>query len=61
MALLALPDGGMPDAIAKLDAQTVNTICNEIIDASGSIQWDDIAGAHAFVASIQQLWCAATC
>jgi hypothetical protein len=43
--LLELDDGSMPDAITKLDAQLINTICNEIIETSGSIRWDDIAGA----------------
>lgn len=34
----------MPEAIAKLDAALVNAVCNDIIETSGSIQWDDIAG-----------------
>jgi hypothetical protein len=34
----------MPEAVEKLDPQIVNTICNEIIESSSAIQWDDIAG-----------------
>jgi hypothetical protein len=44
LALLAAPDSSMPEAVAKLDPQIVNTICNEIIESSSAIQWDDIAG-----------------
>lgn len=43
-ALLALPDGSMPDLILKLEPPTVNTVCNDIIETSSAIQWDDIAG-----------------
>jgi hypothetical protein len=35
----------MPDSILKLEPATVNTVCNDIIETSGAIQWDDIAGA----------------
>ena len=48
--LLAQPDGSMPEAITRLDAQIVNTICNEIVESSHAISWDDIAGApHVLV------------
>lgn len=39
------PDGTMPESVLKLDPATVNTVCNDIIETSSAIQWDDIAGA----------------
>lgn len=46
LALLAAPDGSMPEEIEKLDPQIVNAICHEILgDLSRRVEWDDIAGA----------------
>jgi hypothetical protein len=45
LGLLMQADGSMPDAILKLEPATVNTVCNDIIETSSAIQWDDIAGA----------------
>lgn len=44
-ALLLQADGTMPESILKLEPSTVNTVCNDIIETSSAIQWDDIAGA----------------
>ena len=38
----------MPEVISKLDAALVNAVCNDVVEASSSVQWDDIAGALAF-------------
>lgn len=52
-ALLTQPDGTIPESILKLEPATVNTVCNDIIETSSAIQWDDIAGVqHLFFISI---------
>ena len=45
-ALLANADGIMPEMILKLDVSSVNTIVNDVLESSKTVQWDDIAGVH---------------
>ena len=55
LRLLALPDGSLPDALARLDPKTIEIVCNEVLDASPSVSWDDIAGQDAAKAAVQEL------
>ncbi len=37
-------DGELPPELQKCDPKLVEQVCNDVIDASGGIAWDDIAG-----------------
>jgi hypothetical protein len=39
-----LPDGELPPELAKHDPKLIEQVCNEVIDASGGVAWEDIAG-----------------
>ncbi|WIA20132.1 hypothetical protein OEZ85_005982 [Tetradesmus obliquus] len=38
------PDGELPPELAKHDPKLIEQVCNEVIDASGGVAWEDIAG-----------------
>ena len=55
LRLLARPDGTLPDALARLDPATLETICNEVMDAGADVAWEDIAGQESAKALVQEL------
>ncbi|KAF8063106.1 FIGL1 [Scenedesmus sp. PABB004] len=38
------PDGELPPELAKHDPRLIEQVCNDVLDASGGVSWDDIAG-----------------
>jgi SpoVK/Ycf46/Vps4 family AAA+-type ATPase len=45
LSLLSVPpDGELPPELAKHDPKLIEQVCNEVIDASGGVAWEDIAG-----------------
>jgi SpoVK/Ycf46/Vps4 family AAA+-type ATPase len=38
------PDSELPPELAKHDPKLIEQVCNEVIDASGRVAWEDIAG-----------------
>lgn len=55
LILLGGVDGALPPPLDRLDPRTVETICNEVLDASPAVTWDDIAGQAAAKAAVQEL------
>ena len=51
------PDNGgeLPEDLAKLDAQLIEQICNEVIHGKQDITWDDIAGQETAKRLIQEI------
>ncbi|MEW5314691.1 MAG: hypothetical protein WDW38_006164 [Sanguina aurantia] len=52
---LGCPDNEVPEIISKQDIKLVETICNEILDSSGRVMWDDIAGQDHAKQLIQEM------
>ncbi|KAF6255419.1 fidgetin-like protein 1-like protein [Scenedesmus sp. NREL 46B-D3] len=38
------PEGELPPELARHDPKLIEQVCNEVIDASGGVAWEDIAG-----------------
>ncbi|GMH37221.1 hypothetical protein BSKO_05094 [Bryopsis sp. KO-2023] len=55
LELLGGPDGELPEEIQKLDPNLVETICSEVMDVGGAVEWDDIAGQEAAKQLVQEL------
>jgi len=45
----------LPDALAKLDPETLETVCNEVVEEGASMTWDDIAGQDSAKRLIQEM------
>ena len=54
-----LPDGitplPLPDSLSRLDPQTVELVCNELLDDAPSVSWDDIAGQASAKRAVHEL------
>ncbi|KAK9817994.1 hypothetical protein WJX72_005483 [[Myrmecia] bisecta] len=55
LQMLAGPDGEMPEALQKLDPKLVEQVCNEVMDSSANVRWEDIAGQAQAKRLIQEL------
>ncbi|KAK9842695.1 hypothetical protein WJX74_000817 [Apatococcus lobatus] len=53
--LLGGSDGQLPEALQKLDPNTLELVCNEILDTSSLVQWDDIAGQEHAKEMVQEV------
>ena len=51
------PDGELPEALQQLDAQILDMICSEILEAhaGSAVAWDDIAGQQPAKRLVQEL------
>ena len=49
------PDGELPEALQKLEPAILELVCNEIVEAGGRVQWDDIAGQDQAKRLVQEL------
>ena len=49
------PDGELPEALQKLEPAILELVCNEIVERSGRVQWDDIAGQDQAKRLVQEL------
>ena len=49
------PDGELPEALQKLEPAILELVCNEIVEAGGHVQWDDIAGQDQAKRLVQEL------
>lgn len=56
LELLRLSPGDpLPEELAKLDANLIEQVCNEVIDSGGEVTWEDIAGQDAAKKLIQEV------
>lgn len=53
--MAAGPDGELPEALQKLEPAILELVCNEIVEAGGRVQWDDIAGQDQAKRLVQEL------
>ncbi|KAK9862856.1 hypothetical protein WJX84_000805 [Apatococcus fuscideae] len=53
--MLGGSDGQLPEALQKLDPNILELVCNEIMDSSSLVQWDDIAGQEHAKAMVQEV------
>ena len=49
------PGEPLPEELAKLDANLIEQVCNEVIDSGGEVTWEDIAGQEAAKKLIQEV------
>jgi ATP-dependent 26S proteasome regulatory subunit len=49
------PDEPLPDELGRIDPAMIEQVCNEIIDSSASVAWEDIAGQEAAKRLIQEV------
>lgn len=49
------PDGELPDELGRIDPRMIEQVCNEVIDSSASVAWEDIAGQAAAKRLIQEV------
>jgi hypothetical protein len=49
------PGEPLPDELSKIDPAMIEQVCNEVIDSSASVAWDDIAGQEAAKRLIQEV------
>jgi SpoVK/Ycf46/Vps4 family AAA+-type ATPase len=48
-------DGELPLELQKHDPRLIEQVCNEVIDTSGNLSWEDIAGLHTAKALIKEI------
>lgn len=53
--MAAGPDGELPEALQKLEPAILELVCNEIVEAGGRVQWEDIAGQDQAKRLVQEL------
>lgn len=53
--MAAGPDGELPEALQKLEPAILELVCNEIVEAGGRVQWEDIAGQEQAKRLVQEL------
>jgi AAA+ superfamily predicted ATPase len=49
------PGEPLPDELSRIDAAMIEQVCNEVIDSSASVAWEDIAGQEAAKRLIQEV------
>ena len=49
------PDEELPDELGRIDPRMIEQVCNEVIDSSASVAWEDIAGQEAAKRLIQEV------
>ena len=49
------PDDELPDELNRIDPRMIEQVCNEVIDSSASVAWEDIAGQEAAKRLIQEV------
>lgn len=49
------PGEPLPDELSKIDPAMIEQVCNEVIDSSAAVAWDDIAGQEAAKILIQEV------
>lgn len=49
------PEEPLPDELARIDPMMIEQVCNEVIDSSASVAWDDIAGQEPAKRLIQEV------
>ena len=49
------PDEELPDELSRIDPRMIEQVCNEVIDSSASVAWEDIAGQEAAKRLIQEV------
>jgi hypothetical protein len=55
LCVRAAPDGELPEELARLDAQLLEQVCNEVMHSGGLVQWDDIAGQFHAKQLVQEM------
>ena len=53
--MAAGPDGELPEVLQKLEPAILELVCNEIVEAGGRVQWDEIAGQDQAKRLVQEL------
>ena len=49
------PDEPLPDELSRIDPAMIEQVCNEVIDSSASVAWEDIAGQEPAKRLIQEV------
>lgn len=49
------PEDELPDELSRIDPRMIEQVCNEVIDSSASVAWEDIAGQDAAKRLIQEV------